>query len=156
MASRTEPPPFELSERDVTALAEDLLEYHRQFKDLFFRREQAHWASKYPFSLSPGVAQRRGNCPPQEPHLGAKASWSLGRTPRSDYGDGKSGLLFSALLPKASERFGELPRQVADLASHSSAQASAAVEPRQPPGSRCAQRRPVCAGPTASIGDQVQ
>jgi SRSO17 transposase len=47
MASTTEAPPFDLSERDVATLAEALAEYHGHFKDLFFRREQTHWASKY-------------------------------------------------------------------------------------------------------------
>lgn len=40
-------PPFELSEEDVAQLADELLAYHAQFADLFFRREQKEWALKY-------------------------------------------------------------------------------------------------------------
>jgi SRSO17 transposase len=40
-------PPLELSEKDVKQLAEELVEYHRVFRDLYFRKEQSHWALKY-------------------------------------------------------------------------------------------------------------
>lgn len=38
---------FDLSEQQVKQLISDLLEYHSQFRDLFFRKEQKHWAFKY-------------------------------------------------------------------------------------------------------------
>ena len=40
-------PPLKLSEKDVKQLAKELVRYHRDFKDLFFRKEQSHWALKY-------------------------------------------------------------------------------------------------------------
>jgi SRSO17 transposase len=41
------PPPLELSESEVVALAEELVAYHGEFADLFFRREQQHWGLVY-------------------------------------------------------------------------------------------------------------
>ena len=40
-------PAFDLSEVDVVQLADELVLYHEQFKDLFFRKEQLHWGLKY-------------------------------------------------------------------------------------------------------------
>lgn len=40
-------PVLRLSEKDVEQLAEELVRYHGSFRDLFFRREQSHWALKY-------------------------------------------------------------------------------------------------------------
>jgi len=40
-------PPLELSERDVLRLAEELVAYDGHFADLFWRKEQRHWALKY-------------------------------------------------------------------------------------------------------------
>jgi SRSO17 transposase len=42
-----EEPRFELSERQVRQLADELVEYHGQFRGLFYRSEQVHWALKY-------------------------------------------------------------------------------------------------------------
>lgn len=42
-----ESPPFTLSEEDVLQLADELVAYHREFAELFFRREQREWALKY-------------------------------------------------------------------------------------------------------------
>ena len=39
--------PFAVSEQDVSGLADELVAYHREFSELFFRREQRHWALKY-------------------------------------------------------------------------------------------------------------
>ena len=41
------PPPFALSEEDVEQLATDLVAYHAEFQDLFFRREQKQWGLRY-------------------------------------------------------------------------------------------------------------
>jgi len=43
----TDPPVLELSERDVSRLAEALQAYHAEFADRFYRKEQRHWALKY-------------------------------------------------------------------------------------------------------------
>ncbi len=40
-------PTFELSAQQVKQLAGDLGEYHSEFRGLFFRKEQKHWALKY-------------------------------------------------------------------------------------------------------------
>lgn len=42
-----QPPGLDLSEEDVQQLAEELLAYHRDFADLFQRKEQAKWGLKY-------------------------------------------------------------------------------------------------------------
>ncbi len=41
------PPAFDVSQADVVALADELVAYHREFAELFFRREQRHWALTY-------------------------------------------------------------------------------------------------------------
>jgi len=43
----TSAPPLELSAQDVVHLADELLAYHAEFADLFFRKEQQEWALKY-------------------------------------------------------------------------------------------------------------
>ena len=40
-------PALELSAQDVVHLAEELVAYHAEFSDLFFRKEQQAWALKY-------------------------------------------------------------------------------------------------------------
>jgi SRSO17 transposase len=40
-------PPFELSAEDVEQLADELVAYHGEFAELFWRKEQAHWAMLY-------------------------------------------------------------------------------------------------------------
>jgi SRSO17 transposase len=45
--SCSDPPQFDLSEKDVEELAEELVAYHQHFAGLFFRKEQRHWALKY-------------------------------------------------------------------------------------------------------------
>ncbi len=42
-----EPPVFELCEQDVEKSTDELVSYHGQFADLFFRKEQAHWGLRY-------------------------------------------------------------------------------------------------------------
>lgn len=46
-ASCSDPPQFDLSEKDVEQLAEELVAYHQHFAGLFFRKEQRGWALKY-------------------------------------------------------------------------------------------------------------
>jgi SRSO17 transposase len=51
-------PPLELSPEQVAGLAEDLVQYHGEFGELFWRREQRHWALKYLQGLLlPGVGK---------------------------------------------------------------------------------------------------
>lgn len=40
-------PPWDLSEEEVAHLARELVAYHRQFRGLFYRKEQRRWALKY-------------------------------------------------------------------------------------------------------------
>lgn len=41
------PPPVDLTPEEIEALAEELVAYHAEFADLFYRVEQAHWSYKY-------------------------------------------------------------------------------------------------------------
>ena len=41
------PPPLDLSPEEIVALADELVEYHAAFADLYSRKEQAHWGYKY-------------------------------------------------------------------------------------------------------------
>lgn len=41
------PPPLELTPQEVEALAEELVAYHAEFADLYYRREQSQWGYKY-------------------------------------------------------------------------------------------------------------
>ncbi len=41
------PPPLDLSPEEIAALADELLEYHGQFSELYSRMEQAHWGYMY-------------------------------------------------------------------------------------------------------------
>jgi len=41
------PPPLDLSPEEISALADELLEYHGQFSELYYRVEQAHWGYMY-------------------------------------------------------------------------------------------------------------
>ena len=41
------PPPLDVSPEEIEALADELLEYHGQFSELYYRVEQAHWGYKY-------------------------------------------------------------------------------------------------------------
>ena len=41
------PPPLDLTPEDVEALADELVDYHAEFADLYYRIEQAHWSYKY-------------------------------------------------------------------------------------------------------------
>ena len=40
-------PPLELNRGEITELAAELLDYHAEFADLYYRVEQAHWGHKY-------------------------------------------------------------------------------------------------------------
>lgn len=63
MTTMTQPsqaaaPALELSEEDVVGLADELRAYHAEFAELFFRREQKHWALKYLEGLlQPGLGK---------------------------------------------------------------------------------------------------
>ena len=41
------PPPLDLSPEEIEALTDELLEYHAQFSELYYRTEQAHWGYMY-------------------------------------------------------------------------------------------------------------
>lgn len=41
------PPLLELTPEDIEALADELVDYHGEFDDLYYRVEQAHWGYKY-------------------------------------------------------------------------------------------------------------
>jgi SRSO17 transposase len=41
------PPALELTPDEVEALADELVDYHAEFADLYYRSEQAHWGYKY-------------------------------------------------------------------------------------------------------------
>lgn len=43
----TTAPPLELSPAEIAELAEELADYHVEFAELYYRKEQAHWAEKY-------------------------------------------------------------------------------------------------------------
>jgi SRSO17 transposase len=41
------PPALELTPEEIEALADELVDYHGEFADLYYRIEQAHWGHKY-------------------------------------------------------------------------------------------------------------
>jgi SRSO17 transposase len=41
------PPPLDLTPQEIEALADDLVQYHAEFAELYYRVEQAHWGEKY-------------------------------------------------------------------------------------------------------------
>ena len=41
------PPPLDLKLEEIEALADELVDYHAEFADLYYRVEQAHWGYKY-------------------------------------------------------------------------------------------------------------
>jgi SRSO17 transposase len=41
------PPALELTPEEIEALADELVDYHAEFADLYYRTEQAHWGLKY-------------------------------------------------------------------------------------------------------------
>jgi len=41
------PPPLDLTPEEIETLADELVEYHAEFADLYYRKEQAHWGHKY-------------------------------------------------------------------------------------------------------------
>ena len=41
------PPPLNLTLEEIEALSDELVNYHAEFADLFYRKEQAHWSYKY-------------------------------------------------------------------------------------------------------------
>jgi len=41
------PPRLDLTPEEVEALADELVDYHAEFADLYYRTEQAHWGYKY-------------------------------------------------------------------------------------------------------------
>ncbi|MEA3345940.1 MAG: transposase, partial [Chloroflexota bacterium] len=45
------PPQLDLTPEEIEALADELVDYHAEFADLYYRTEQAHWGHKYPQGL---------------------------------------------------------------------------------------------------------
>jgi SRSO17 transposase len=43
----TTTPPLDLSPEEIAELADELVDYHTEFADLYYRVEQAHWGYKY-------------------------------------------------------------------------------------------------------------
>jgi SRSO17 transposase len=43
----TAPPPLELTAEEIGELADELVAYHAEFAELYYRLEQAHWGHKY-------------------------------------------------------------------------------------------------------------
>jgi len=43
----TAPPPLELRPEEIEILADELVDYHAEFADLYYRSEQAHWGYQY-------------------------------------------------------------------------------------------------------------
>lgn len=41
------PPALDLTPEEIDALADELVDYHAEFADLYYRVEQAHWGQKY-------------------------------------------------------------------------------------------------------------
>jgi SRSO17 transposase len=41
------PPPLDLSPEEIVALSDDLVAYHAEFSELYYRQEQVHWGYKY-------------------------------------------------------------------------------------------------------------
>jgi SRSO17 transposase len=41
------PPALDLTPEEIEALADELVDYHAEFADLYYRVEQAHWGQKY-------------------------------------------------------------------------------------------------------------
>ncbi len=41
------PPPLDLTPEEIEVLADELVSYHAEFADLYYRPEQAHWGYKY-------------------------------------------------------------------------------------------------------------
>ena len=41
------PPSLDLTQEEIKALADELVDYHDEFADLYYRTEQAHWGYKY-------------------------------------------------------------------------------------------------------------
>ena len=41
------PPPLDLTPEEIEALADELVDYHAEFADLYYRVEQAYWSYKY-------------------------------------------------------------------------------------------------------------
>ena len=41
------PPLLDLSPEEIAGLADELVQYHAAFADLYYRKEQAHWGLKY-------------------------------------------------------------------------------------------------------------
>ena len=41
------PPPLNLTPQEIEALADELVDYHAAFAELYYRQEQAHWSYKY-------------------------------------------------------------------------------------------------------------
>ena len=43
----TTPPPLDLSPEEIAELADELVDYHAEFAELYYRVEQAHWGYRY-------------------------------------------------------------------------------------------------------------
>ena len=51
-------PPLDLMPAEVAALAEELMDYHAAFAELYYRKEQAHWGYKYVQGLMLPIARK--------------------------------------------------------------------------------------------------
>ena len=52
------PPALELRPEEIEALADELVDYHAEFADLYYRSEQAHWGYKYLQGLMLPIEQK--------------------------------------------------------------------------------------------------
>jgi SRSO17 transposase len=52
------PPPLDLTTQEIAALADDLVQYHAEFADLYYRAEQVHWGGKYLQGLLLPIARK--------------------------------------------------------------------------------------------------
>ncbi len=52
------PPQLDLTPEEIEALADELVDYHAEFADLYYRTEQAHWGYKYLQGLMSGIERK--------------------------------------------------------------------------------------------------
>jgi SRSO17 transposase len=52
------PPPLALTPQEIAAVADDLVQYHAEFAELYYRVEQAHWGEKYLQGLLLPIARK--------------------------------------------------------------------------------------------------
>ena len=52
------PPPLNVTPEEIETLADELVDYHAEFADLYYRTEQAHWGYKYLQGLMLPIEQK--------------------------------------------------------------------------------------------------